>query len=440
MTSAVQSHFLSWGRCFKYSHQVHPVYWLSGDIRKVFLREQKLLPYGLGRSYGDSCLNSGEALLDTSRLDRFISFDRENGILRCEAGVTLEQILTLTIPAGWFLSVVPGTKHVTVGGAVANDVHGKNHHLVGTFGRSVRCFELIRSDCVKYLCSGEENEELFKATIGGLGLTGLITWVEIQLQKGGPHVEVETLKFKNLEGFFELSRDSNKSFEYTVAWIDFAATGSSLGRGLFIRGNHVDSGSVLEGEEFSNARKLAIKFDAPNFLLNRQTISIFNKCYYYKQLKSKKVCREHYDKFFFPLDGVENWNRIYGSRGFYQYQFVIPKHNTDVFHQIFKMIADSGMASFLAVFKEFGELASPGMMSFPQPGFTLALDFPNYGSRLQKLFHKLDCLIEKNDGRLYPAKDGHMSKDSFRRFYPQWKQFEKFIDPCFSSSFWRRVN
>jgi len=230
--------YQSWGRVFHYEHKIRPVLWRDSDLRLNEL-DAPVLPFGLGRSYGDSCLNDGGYLLDARPLNRFISLDREKGLLRCEAGVSLAEILKLIVPHNWFLSVTPGTKFITLGGAIANDVHGKNHAYAGTFGAHVTQFELLRSNGDRLLCSPTQNTDFFKATIGGLGLTGLILWAEIQLKRiESPFIEEDIIKFDNLDEFFEIAADSEEAYEHTVAWINSSATGASLGKGLFMRGNN----------------------------------------------------------------------------------------------------------------------------------------------------------------------------------------------------------
>jgi FAD/FMN-containing dehydrogenase len=397
-----------------------------------------LLPRGLGRSYGDSCLNDGGILLDATRLDHFIELDEAGARLRCEAGVSLAAVLDLVVPRGFFLPVTPGTKFVTVAGAVANDIHGKNHHRAGTFGCHVTRFELLRSDGRRLVCSAEENVELYRATIGGLGLTGLLTWVEFRLERvPGALIDSETVRIASLDDFFALAEESDARFAYTVAWIDCLARGRALGRGLFIRGNH--AGSPAGGPAPRRA-PVGLPFYAPEFLLASWSIRAFNTLYYRRQLSRTTRRRVHYDPFFYPLDSIADWNRLYGRRGFLQYQFVIPHAaGRDCLREMLERIATSGEASFLAVLKIFGAAQSPGLLSFPRPGVTLALDFPNRGRRTLALLEALDRTVVAEGGRVYPAKDARMSAESFQRYFPAWREFSASIDPRFSSSFWRRV-
>jgi len=378
-------------------------------------------------------------LLETTGLNRFIAFDQKAGILRCEAGVSLDDILKLIVPKGWFLPTTPGTKFITVGGAIANDIHGKNHHVAGTFGCHVKAFELLRSDGSRLKCTSRTNTDLFKATIGGLGLTGLITWAEFRLKKiNNAWIEMESIKFEGIEEFLELSNESDSDWEYTVSWIDCVAQGSSMGRGIFMRGNHSPA-SILSRKVHGDP-KLTTPFNCPNIMLNSFSIKAFNTVYYGKQRNKCSRSRVHYDPFFYPLDAVNDWNRIYGNRGFFQYQFVIPFNNgQETMEEILRRITASKQGSFLAVIKTFGEKKSPGMLSFPRPGITLALDFPNRGESTLNLFTELDGIVDAAGGLLYPAKDARMSAEFFQKGYPQWEDFSSFVDPKFSSSFWRRV-
>jgi FAD/FMN-containing dehydrogenase len=390
-----------------------------------------LLPYGLGRSYGDSCLNTGGALVECRFIDRFIDFDPATGVLRCEAGTPLADLLAVGVPRGWFLPATPGTKFITVGGAIANDVHGKNHHRAGTFGRHVRRFELLRSDGQRFECSPELNPEWFAATVGGLGLTGLITWAEIQMKPvPGPTVAQEAIRFGKLDEFFALSRESDAEFEYTVAWIDCL---DKDGRGVFLRGNHA------EGRVSPPRARPAMPFTPPVSLVNGLSLRLFNEVYW-RARSARKHTRVHYERYFYPLDAIGGWNRIYGRRGFFQYQCVLPaSHAEGGVRDMLRRIAADGDGSFLVVLKMFGDVPSPGLMSFPRPGVTLALDFANRGRRTLTLLERLDEVTRGAGGAVYPAKDARMSAESFRQYFPQWERLRAFQDPKFSSSFWRRV-
>ncbi len=393
-----------------------------------------LLPFGNGRSYGDVCLNAGGALLRTRHLNRFIAFDRTSGCLSCEGGVLLKEILDLIVPQGFFLPVTPGTQYVTVGGAIANDVHGKNHHLAGSFGYYIRRVELLRSDGSRLICSPTENSKWFFATIGGLGLTGLITFAEIQLIPiANPYLLTQTLRFRTLEEFWALEQETKDFWPYLVAWIDCT---SPTKRGLLFAGCHAPPQETLP-----NYKPKSFKFpiDMPCSLIHPLTLRLFNALYYRFPRKPKTQLR-HYAPFFYPLDKIRQWNRLYGKRGFYQYQCVIPPVAAKQgIACLLEYIAKSGEGSFLAVLKNFGDKSGAGMLSFPRPGVTLALDFPNRGEQTLRLFRNLDAIVAEAGGAIYPAKDARMPGKLFRAAYPKWEAFTSYIDPKFSSSFWRRV-
>jgi FAD/FMN-containing dehydrogenase len=397
-----------------------------------------ILPYGNGRSYGDSCLNVGAALLQMRSLDRFIAFDPERGTLTCESGVLLDEVLRLAMPRGWFVPVTPGTRFVTVGGAIANDVHGKNHHHAGTFSRHLTRFELLRSDGQRLICSTTENADWYAATVGGLGLTGVITWAQIQLRPiSSPLMDVETIRFRHLDEFLALCAESDRDFEYTVAWVDCLGRGKQLGRGLLQRANHA-SGEAHAPQK--RPRQLSVPVAPPFSLVNNASLRLFNTVYYHRQQGTRRRSLDSFESFFYPLDGILHWNRLYGPRGFYQYQCVLPgAAGRDATAALLEAIERSGMGSFLAVLKVFGNVPSVGMLSFPREGITLALDFPNRGERLERLFRELDAIVTEAGGRLYPAKDGRMPGTLFRSGYPRWTEFSRYIDPRSSSNFWRRV-
>ena len=409
----------SWGRYPQARHAAEVrLAWRAGlSLPEV----GPMLAYGQGRSYGDSCLNDGGKLLRTAGLDRFISFDRATGLLRCEAGVTLGEILRLVVPRGFFVPVVPGTKHVSVGGAIANDIHGKNHHRAGTFGAHVRRLALLRSD--GRLAELDSADPLFRATVGGLGLTGLITWAEIALRPiPVAAVRTEAIPFAGIDEFLSLSDQSDAEFEYTVAWLD---VDSRSQRGIFFRGDHA------EGAIRAPTLRATVPVDVP--LVNGLTVRAFNATYYAAQKLAGRSRLQHWDPFFFPLDGVDRWNRLYGRRGFLQFQCVVP--TPEALRELLK----AAPTSPLTVLKRFGSVPSPGILSFPRPGFTLALDVPNGGEETFAQLARLEAIAMEAGGALYPAKDARMSPATFSRSYPRLEEFRRFIDPAFSSSFWRRV-
>jgi FAD/FMN-containing dehydrogenase len=425
----------SWGRYPGASGQtIVPLHWRDRVLPTV---SGTMLPHGNGRSYGDSCTNANGTLLHTRHLDRFIAFDAETGVLRCEAGVLFSEILDLIVSKGWFLPVSPGTKFVTVGGAIANDVHGKNHHCTGTFGEHVRCFELLRSDGTRRICSPTENEDLFRATIGGLGLTGVITWAEFTLQRiANPWMAVENLRFANLHEFLAISAESARDFAYTVAWVDCAAAGTTLGRGLFMRANHSPA-DTAHGPP-APRRRLSVPFTPPLSLINSASLRAFNALYYHRHRPQRAV--SHYEPYFYPLDAIGSWNRIYGPRGFLQYQCVVPMSAAEgSLTELLAEIQRSGSGSFLAVLKVFGERPPAGILSFPRAGTTLALDFSNRGQATLDLLERLDDIVCAAGGAVYPAKDARLKRTRFERYFPEWQTMLPHIDARFSSGWWRRV-
>lgn len=389
----------------------------------------------MGRSYGDVCLNPDGVLWVTTGLDHFIAFDDNTGCLACEAGVLLRDIQRLVIPRGWILPVTPGTQMVTVGGAIANDVHGKNHHVLGSFGDHVQRIRLVRTDGETIDCGPQLQQDWFAATVGGLGLTGVIVEAEIQLRRvAGPWLDTETVPYANLDEFFHLADDSEVDWEHTVSWIDCISGGG--GRGLFMRGNPTDAGQRPEPK----GRKLTMPIVPPVSLVNRLSLRPFNIAYY--NLKKWQAGRAiaHYEPFFYPLDNLLEWNRMYGPKGFFQYQSVVPREvGQDAVQAMLKEIARSGDGSFLAVLKTFGNRQPIGMLSFPQPGVTLALDFPNHGARTLKLFARMDDIVREAGGRLYPAKDARMPRELFEAGYPRLNEFLKYRDPGISSGMSRRL-
>ena len=426
----------SWGRYPKAENQkILNVNWLD-EVPVLMNFDGTVLAYGLGRSYGDVCLNSDGTLIDMSGLNRFISIDFTSGIIHAQAGVSLHDVLKVSVPKGWFLSVTPGTKNVTLGGAIANDVHGKNHHRMGTFGCHVLSFNLLRSDGNIYHCSLNENVELFKATIGGLGLTGLILDVEFNLAKiPGAMIDAEFIKFNNLDEFFEVTQLNDQRFDFTVSWVDCTSSGSRLGRGIYSGGNFCESDILMH----------KIKDSAPVFpldypFINSISVQAFNILYFNKQFDKKQKSIVSYEPFFYPLDAVNNWNKAYGKNGFLQYQFVIPfSSGVKGLKEILKAVTESGLSSFLTVLKSFGSIKSPGLLSFPRPGFTMAIDFRMNGKRTLSEMTRLDGIVKNYGGILYPAKDARMTADDFKLFYPEHEIFNKFIDHKFSSGFYRRV-
>ena len=435
----LRSDILSWGNIPAVQHRYARPHFID-ELRSV-LRLQKnghhgILATGLRRSYGDSCLNGDGNLVDMSGMDHFVQLDAETGILVAEAGVSIADVLRIAIPAGYFLPVTPGTKFVTLGGAIANDVHGKNHHVAGTFGRWILQLDLLRTDGSEYSLTRADPTGLFEATIGGLGLTGVITRVVLKLMPIPSSImEVETIPFAGVEEFFALADDSETNFDYTVAWIDCLAKGKNLGRGIFTRARH-----SLEGpRQPVSRRNISVPVFAPSYLLNRFSLAAFNKIYYRLAGRARSG-RVPYEFYFYPLDAIGHWNRLYGRQGFFQYQSVVPPRDAKAAtSEMLRTIAASGQGSFLAVLKTFGSTSSPGLLSFPMKGATLALDFPNRGAETRSLLSKLDEIVDNAGGRLYPAKDGRIPPNLFQRGYPGLANFLPHKDPGLSSSFWRRM-
>ncbi|MFT6433748.1 MAG: FAD/FMN-containing dehydrogenase [Candidatus Azotimanducaceae bacterium] len=406
-----------------------------------FNNQQTYLPFGNGRSYGDTCLNGLGVVLDSQHQNHIIDFDVEAGTVTCESGVTFAELIDLCVPKGWFLPVSPGTKFVTVGGAIGNDVHGKNHHKRGTFGCHVMEMEILRTDGSITHCSASENTLLFNSTIGGLGLTGYISWAKFSLipVKSGL-MSVKTIPFRSLDEFYEISSAKQDAFEYSVAWLDCAAGGGSFGRGLFYGADHSGPNNS-DTEDFKLTKPgLSIPFNLPSSTLSPLFVKYFNTLYFYKNKMAPRNSNAPIGSYFYPLDNLRNWYRMYGSRGFFQYQFVVPTDRKDDLRSILELITKARSASFLAVLKEFGSVQSPGLLSFPRPGYCLALDFPNKGQRTKQLIASLDLIVREAGGSVYPAKDRLMCADAFRQYYPKHREFSSMIDPGMSSDFWRRVS
>lgn len=424
----------SWGRL---SGEQHAVSMLATTRHLPVLADgQRALPHGMGRSYGDSCLNPQGVLWKTTALDHYVSFDPESGVLVCEAGVLLRDIQRTFIPRGWILPVTPGTQLVTVGGAIANDVHGKNHHVHGSFGDHVRQLRLLRTDGSVIECGPEQNADWFAATVGGLGLTGVITQACLQLRPvAGPWMETETCPYHSLDDFFTLADTSEAQWEHTVSWIDCMS--GSHSRGIFMRGNPA-AADICQTEPAAKA--LTVPLVPPVSLINPLSLRPFNAAYFHAQARKPGRRVQHYASYFYPLDNLLEWNRIYGPRGFYQYQSVVPRHvGQDAVAAMLKEITRSGAGSFLAVLKTFGNRQAAGMMSFPQPGVTLALDFPNKGAPTLALFERLDAIVREAGGRLYMAKDARMPRDLFEAGYPRLAEFLNYRDPGLSSALSRRL-
>lgn len=421
----------SWGLFPKPATQVVEPWW-----RDQLAKERgTFLPVGCGRSYGDSALlgESRGVMLSLVRCQRLISFDEERGLLEVEAGSSLGEILAWSVERGFFLPVVPGTKFVTVGGAIANDIHGKNHHEAGTFGRWIESFEIHRTGAGWLTCSREENKELFQATIGGMGLTGIIGRVLLRMEKieGEGLVAQETVRFGSLREGWQALEELDERYPMTVAWVDMASR--RMGRGVAMGGRFVKGELAGRG-----GQTLAVPVDAPSCLLSRPAIRGFNALY--SLTRRPGIAELGYQSYFFPLDGVGSWNRLYGKRGFVQYQCVVPLNAVEVLVELQQLIIASGQGAFLSVLKKFGSRESPGLLSFPMPGWTLAMDFPMEGEATLDLLAQMDARVAEAGGRLYPAKDARMEGSFFRESYPRWSDLENLRDPSITSEFWERVS
>ncbi len=397
-----------------------------------------VLPYGNGRSYGDTCLNDAGALIDMRPMNRIVAFDEQSGLLTAQAGLMLSDVIAHVGPKGWFPAVVPGTRFVTLGGAIANDVHGKNHHRRGTFGCHVVSFTLLRSDGEVRRCSADENAELFRATIGGMGLTGLILDATIRLMKVASVDVNECVRgFSGLDEYFDLAEDADARNEYAVAWLDQLASGAKAGRGFLLTANHAEDGAVFRA---ASPRRLTVPFRPPLNLLNRWSLTLFNRAFAWSKARAEGVRRSSYESYFFPLDAVRHWNRLYGPRGLLQHQSVVPFDAArETIPAMLAAARGAGQASFLTVLKRFGDVASPGMLSFPRPGYTLTLDFSNAGAATDALFERLDRITVEAGGAVNPYKDARMGPALFEASFPHWRDLEALRDPAFLSDFWRRT-
>lgn len=383
------------------------------------LSHNNIIARGNARSYGDSAL--AENMLDMRKHNLMLSFDESSGILHCQSGTLLADIITTFLPRGWFPLVSPGTKFITIGGAIASDVHGKNHHKVGSFSECVIDFSLQIPNGTVLTCSKKDNAEFFHATLGGMGLTGVILDATIQLQKvQSQFIEQRTIKTTNLLETFE-QFEKHKDSTYSVAWIDCLAKKSAIGRSIITLGEHAHDNNLA----YQQKNKLPFPMYAPSFCINTLSIKIFNFLYYQRILKKDSVQQVSIDSFFYPLDGISNWNRAYGKQGFLQYQFVLPIENSyDGMLAVLQEISKSGLGSILTVLKLMGD-ENQNYLSFPKKGYTLAIDFKN-DLKSKKLFETLDKLIIHYGGRFYLAKDARIAKEVFELGYPHIHRFREF--------------
>lgn len=416
----------------------------TSDWKRI-IRNGNVITRGLGRSYGDQAISREGVVAVSVDMHHFLDWNEAEGLLECEAGCSLEEIITTFAPKGWLPMICPGTKFVTIGGAIANDVHGKAHHADGSFVNCVESFTIMLADGNVVTASREENPDLFMANFGGLGLLGVILTAKIRLRKiETTYFKQQSFKVKNLEDML-IALDKYQHFNYSVAWIDSLAKGKRLGRGVLTVGEAAflrDLSPKLKKDPLAvhKISKLAVPFYLPGFVLNNFSVSILNRLIGFVQNSSKEFA--HYEKFFFPLDMINNWNRGYGKRGFIQYQFVIPEQNGEsVLRRIMEKIARSGCTPFLNVFKKMGE--GQGLLSFPFAGYTLAIDFP-VTPGLRAFTKQLDEEVLAAGGRIYLGKDAMLDQQMFRQMYPQyeeWLAIKKKYDPQnrFSSDISRRL-
>lgn len=434
----MKTRYESFGRTTPAAARALSAQWAIARLKAGDAEPGSMLGHGNGRSYGDSCLNPRGMIADMRELRRIAAFDPETGLLEAEAGVMLADVIAHAAPHGYFPPVVPGTQHVTLGGAIANDVHGKNHHRRGTFGRWVERLTLLRSDGVVRTCSRQENPDLFAATVGGMGLTGLILTATMRLAKvDSLDIDERVTAFRSLAEYFDLAEAADADNEYAVAWVDQLATGSGAGRGLLLAGNHAHNGR-FDGS--NRPARLSVPLAPPFTALNRPFLRLFNLAY--RQAKSRRgeTRLTDYRAFFFPLDGVRDWNRLYGPRGLHQHQSVVPfEAARQTIPAMLAATQRASQGSFLTVLKRFGDVASPGLMSFPRPGYTLTLDFPHRGEATLRLLGELDRMTIDAGGAVNPYKDARMDAQTFAASFPDWRRLEALRDPAFSSGFWQRT-
>jgi len=417
----------------------------ENEVREAIAKKQ-IVPRGLGRSYGDQAINKNSNVAVCTRMNHFISFDETNGILECEAGTSLADIISAFAPRGYLPMICPGTKYVTIGGAIANDIHGKAHHIDGSFVNCVVSFQIMLADGRILTASREENSDLFWANFGGLGLLGIILSAKIKLRKvQSTYFKQKSLVVKNLDEMLDALEIYDKDYNYSVAWVDPLAKGKKLGGGVLTLGNAAEISDLpdslkLNPLKVSGDPKISVPVFFPDFALNSVTVQVLNKVIAFVQNSSKTIV--HYEKFFFPLDAINNWNRGYGKRGFVQYQFVIPlEKGRENLRVILEKIARSGCNPFLNVLKKMGP--GQGILSFPFEGYTLAIDFP-VTKNLIPFTKDLDKTVLDAGGRLYLGKDALLDKDMFRAMYPQYKEWmgvKAKYDPdnVFTSNIGRRL-
>ncbi|MCF6352655.1 MAG: FAD-binding oxidoreductase [Cyclobacteriaceae bacterium] len=395
-------------------------------IKQTLETTDEIIARGNGRCYGDASLNKN--ILSGLNLNKFLFFDKINGIIEVQAGVLLDDILKVIVPCGWFLPVTPGTKFITIAGAAASDVHGKNHHVDGAFSHHIINIDIMLADGQVISCSSSNNADLFWATCGGMGLTGIILTVKFSLKPiQSSFINQTTIRAGSLNEILDLFEKNNNA-TYSVAWIDCLKGGKNFGRSLLMLGEHYTNDNekvILKSPYKIHANPtLSIPFNFPGFALNKYSIKLFNTAYYHKAITKIKQTVGHYDGFFYPLDAILSWNRMYGKQGFAQYQFVVPMEARKGLEIILKKIQEKGMGSFLAVLKVFGE--QNDLISFPMKGYTLALDFA-INDKLFPFLDELDRIVLDYGGRIYMTKDSRMNKEIFWKGYPKASEFVNIV-------------
>lgn len=403
-------------------------------------RERHWIPWGAGRSYGDAPLNTEHGVIDMTRFDYFVDFDEDEGLLTSEAGVTFEQLLEVFLPRGWFPPVTPGTRFLTLGGALAADIHGKNHHRDGSISRHVESLQLLLPGGQAVNCSRTDRPELFWATLGGMGLTGIILSARLRMRRvRSSRMNVLTCRVPDLDTALETFSEKDPEHQYSVAWVDCLSRGKDLGRSVLMFGDHSPEGPLKAPVR----GRLSVPFHFPRLLLNRLTLRAFNSLYFRRHPVESRSLVMDADSFFYPLDFINNWNRLYGRRGFLQYQCVFPlEESRRALVEVLSRLSRGSRGSFLAVLKGFGR--QEGLLSFPMPGYTLSLDFPNTGKDLLEFLGELDRLVLERGGRVYLAKDCRLGPGEFRQMYGsfrEWLAVKTGIDPenRFSSDLARRL-
>jgi decaprenylphospho-beta-D-ribofuranose 2-oxidase len=397
------------------------------ELLELIFKKESFIPRGNGRCYGDASLAG--TTISTLKFDKILSFDQSSGVFECQSGITLDRILEVIVPAAWFLPVTPGTKFITVGGAVASDVHGKNHHIDGSFSNHILEMDIVLSTGNTMTCSPENNSDLFEATCGGMGLTGVISRIKFRLKKiETSFIRQKQIRAGNLDELITLF-DEYKGYTYSVAWIDCLKTGPHFGRSILMLGEHAGLQELNEKQkrdplQVPHKKQINFPFSLPSWVLNTFSVRAFNFLYYAKNTKREINRVTTYEPFFYPLDAILHWNRGYGKNGFIQYQFVLPLEGKNGLVEILKTISSRGLGSFLAVLKIFGKQES--IISFPREGYTLALDFP-VRAGLFEFLDELDQIVLRYGGRLYMSKDARMKPEVLQLGYPDLHKFKDIV-------------